>query len=298
MPSRERAQIAIVEDDAIMGESLLQRLTLEGYDARWWQTGTAAVEGLRQRRADLVVCDIRLPDMNGEEVFRSGLARSHRQPGPVHHRLWQHRSGRAPHPRRRRRLSDQAVSDGRIPRAHRPSAASARAGRAGGGARSRRVDRDALGRGHAPPRCRYRQHFAPHGRERRRQGGGGPLCCTRFRGAPQRRSWRSTAPPSPPIFWRASCSATSAAPSPAPTAATKATPSGRATACCSSTKSPSCRRPCRPSSCGSSRSARFSGSAANGPCRSARASSARPTPIFLRACATAGSAKISISAST
>jgi DNA-binding NtrC family response regulator len=63
LPSRDRAQIAIVEDDAIMGESLLQRLTLEGYDARWWQTGTAAVEGLRERRADLVVCDIRLPDM-------------------------------------------------------------------------------------------------------------------------------------------------------------------------------------------------------------------------------------------
>src|SRR5882672_4256713 len=56
-----------------MGESLLQRLTLEGYEARWWQTGTAAVEGLRQRRVDLVVCDIRLPDMNGEDVFQQAL---------------------------------------------------------------------------------------------------------------------------------------------------------------------------------------------------------------------------------
>ena len=73
LPLRERAQIAVVEDDPIMGESLLQRLTLEGYDARWWQTGSAAVEGLRQRRADLVVCDIRLPDMNGEEVFHQAL---------------------------------------------------------------------------------------------------------------------------------------------------------------------------------------------------------------------------------
>jgi DNA-binding NtrC family response regulator len=67
--SRERTQIAIIEDDAIMGESLLQRLTLEGYEARWWQTGAAAIEGLRERRADVVVCDIRLPDMNGEDVF-------------------------------------------------------------------------------------------------------------------------------------------------------------------------------------------------------------------------------------
>jgi DNA-binding NtrC family response regulator len=68
--SHERAQIAIVEDDAIMGESLLQRLTLEGYNARWWQTGAAAVAGLRERRADLIVCDIRLPDMSGEDVFQ------------------------------------------------------------------------------------------------------------------------------------------------------------------------------------------------------------------------------------
>lgn len=71
--SRDRPQIAIVEDDSIMGESLLQRLTLEGYDARWWQTGAAAVEGLRERRADLVVCDIRLPDMNGEQVLQQAL---------------------------------------------------------------------------------------------------------------------------------------------------------------------------------------------------------------------------------
>ena len=49
LQSREKTQIAVVEDDPIMGESLLQRLILEGYDAIWWQTGTAAVEGLRQQ---------------------------------------------------------------------------------------------------------------------------------------------------------------------------------------------------------------------------------------------------------
>ena len=73
LQSHEKAQIAVVEDDPIMGESLLQRLILEGYDAIWWQTGSAAVEGLRRRRADLVVCDIRLPDMDGEEVFQQAL---------------------------------------------------------------------------------------------------------------------------------------------------------------------------------------------------------------------------------
>jgi DNA-binding NtrC family response regulator len=73
MPSRDSAQIAVVEDDPIMGESLIQRLSLEGYDTVWWQTGREAVEGIHQRRPDLVVCDIRLPDMDGEAVFREAL---------------------------------------------------------------------------------------------------------------------------------------------------------------------------------------------------------------------------------
>ena len=66
-------QIAILEDDPIMGESIIQRLTLEGYDAVWWHTGKEALEALQTRRPDLMVCDIRLPDMNGEDVFRDAL---------------------------------------------------------------------------------------------------------------------------------------------------------------------------------------------------------------------------------
>ncbi len=73
MPSRSPAHIAVVEDDPIMGESLIQRLNLEGYDTVWWQTGRAALEGLRRERPDLVVCDIRLSDMDGEDVFREVL---------------------------------------------------------------------------------------------------------------------------------------------------------------------------------------------------------------------------------
>jgi len=71
--SPNRPQIGILEDDPIMGESLMQRLTLEGYDARWWQTGRAAIEGLQRERPRLMVCDLRLPDMRGDEVFRRAM---------------------------------------------------------------------------------------------------------------------------------------------------------------------------------------------------------------------------------
>ena len=72
----ERARIGLVEDDPVMGGSIVQRLELEGWDVSWWQTGRAAVEAVAGAAAglELIVCDIRLPDMSGETVF-SELAR-------------------------------------------------------------------------------------------------------------------------------------------------------------------------------------------------------------------------------
>ncbi|WP_026987675.1 sigma-54-dependent transcriptional regulator [Fodinicurvata fenggangensis] len=68
--SLENRRIAVVEDDPIMGESLLQRLSLEGGEVTWWRDGNQALEGFRQTRPEVVVCDIRLPDLSGEELFR------------------------------------------------------------------------------------------------------------------------------------------------------------------------------------------------------------------------------------
>ena len=72
----ERPMVAVVEDDPLMGESLVQSLALEGIGATWWRTGADALGAIgRTARADALVCDIRLPDMSGEDVFRE-LARS------------------------------------------------------------------------------------------------------------------------------------------------------------------------------------------------------------------------------
>jgi DNA-binding NtrC family response regulator len=62
--------IAVVEDDPIMGESLVQRLELEGYRARWWQSGEEALAHFRDAPCQVLVCDIRLPDLDGEQLFR------------------------------------------------------------------------------------------------------------------------------------------------------------------------------------------------------------------------------------
>ena len=75
MPN-EPGCVAVVDDDPIMGESLQRALQLEGWRAVWWQTGKKAVDGMSDLCPDLVLCDIRLPDMDGDEVFRATNART------------------------------------------------------------------------------------------------------------------------------------------------------------------------------------------------------------------------------
>ena len=75
MPS-EVGCVAIVDDDPIMGESLQRALELEGWRAVWWHTGQNAVDGMFEVCPDLVLCDIRLPDMGGDQVFRMTSAHS------------------------------------------------------------------------------------------------------------------------------------------------------------------------------------------------------------------------------
>lgn len=65
--------IGLVEDDPIMGESLLQRLQLEGYHAIWWRAGEEALEQFATAGCRVLICDIRLPDMDGEQLFRRVL---------------------------------------------------------------------------------------------------------------------------------------------------------------------------------------------------------------------------------
>lgn len=75
MQPRERGLIGLIEDDLVVGGTLAQRLELEGYTSLWWRTGREALDGLKTARPDLVICDIVLPDMSGEDVFLQALWR-------------------------------------------------------------------------------------------------------------------------------------------------------------------------------------------------------------------------------
>jgi DNA-binding NtrC family response regulator len=61
--------IGLVEDDPVMGESLVQGLSLEGSRVEWWKTADEAKRGISGARPDLVICDMRLPDGRGDQLF-------------------------------------------------------------------------------------------------------------------------------------------------------------------------------------------------------------------------------------
>jgi len=65
--------LCLIEDDEIVGEALVERFELEDYDCTWFRTGREALLALPRRHFDLVISDIRLPDMSGEQVYTTLL---------------------------------------------------------------------------------------------------------------------------------------------------------------------------------------------------------------------------------
>ena len=64
-------QLLLIEDDAIMGESLFDRFELEGFQVRWSRTVAQATALLEDQPFDAVVSDVRLPDGSGERLFET-----------------------------------------------------------------------------------------------------------------------------------------------------------------------------------------------------------------------------------
>jgi DNA-binding NtrC family response regulator len=74
MSKLAQPRICLVEDDEIMGESLCDRFELEGFQIDWHHNGTDGLLALRSQHYNLVISDIHLPDINGDEMFAQLLA--------------------------------------------------------------------------------------------------------------------------------------------------------------------------------------------------------------------------------
>jgi len=69
MTMNAHPQLCLIEDDSIMGESLMDRFRLEGFEVDWHRRMADARLALARRRYDAVISDIRLPDDDGGQVF-------------------------------------------------------------------------------------------------------------------------------------------------------------------------------------------------------------------------------------
>lgn len=68
--NHHQPHILIVEDDAILGGAISQRLKLEGFQVTLAETCAAALAAMKRQRHDFVLSDIVLPDGSGEDLYR------------------------------------------------------------------------------------------------------------------------------------------------------------------------------------------------------------------------------------
>lgn len=64
------SQIVIVEDDAMLAEIYTTSVTSAGYTCYVAHDGKSGLEMVKQYKPDLVLLDLMLPQMSGEEVLR------------------------------------------------------------------------------------------------------------------------------------------------------------------------------------------------------------------------------------
>ena len=64
-------RLLLVEDDAMIGEAVLQVLRAEHYAVDWVRDGSMADEALKSEQYDLVLLDLGLPKRDGLEVLRA-----------------------------------------------------------------------------------------------------------------------------------------------------------------------------------------------------------------------------------
>ena len=73
-------RILIVEDESSVARGLEYGLTAEGFTVLWANTGQKALAAARTDNPQLIVLDIRLPDISGFDVCRQLRSEGKRQP--------------------------------------------------------------------------------------------------------------------------------------------------------------------------------------------------------------------------
>jgi DNA-binding response OmpR family regulator len=62
-------KILLIEDDISLGQTVAELLEFNGYEVKWCQNGLEGYHYLEQKIPDIIVCDLMMPIMTGEELF-------------------------------------------------------------------------------------------------------------------------------------------------------------------------------------------------------------------------------------
>jgi CheY-like chemotaxis protein len=70
MPEQARGRILVVEDEVDIAQMLAEVLTGDGHEVALANSGREALERIRQQRFDLILSDLRMPDLDGPGLYR------------------------------------------------------------------------------------------------------------------------------------------------------------------------------------------------------------------------------------
>lgn len=77
--------ILVIDDEELVSKSLQKLLKLRGYSVIVAKSGAEALEKVKIEDFDLIICDVRMPEMDGIETIkhiRSYLDKSNKKPIP------------------------------------------------------------------------------------------------------------------------------------------------------------------------------------------------------------------------
>lgn len=64
-----KLQILLVEDDISLGQTISELLQVNNYEVKWCKNGLEAFRYLENNTSDIIVCDLMMPVMSGDELF-------------------------------------------------------------------------------------------------------------------------------------------------------------------------------------------------------------------------------------
>jgi len=65
-----KKQILVIDDEELITKSLLKFLKSKGYNVTIANSGQAAMEKIKEADFDLIICDVRMPEMDGIETIK------------------------------------------------------------------------------------------------------------------------------------------------------------------------------------------------------------------------------------